>query len=380
MQRKEPLSKDQQVALAGRWRKTFRDNILRTAEDPPIISGALSASLFDENLERYLDFTCGGGVLPLNQVDGLVKSSIEELLRFFYQTGPSGETIHGVQSEFVDMLNPLIKGGSRFHFVASENEAMLLAIKMARTLKQKDQVVRLNRRRPIPYTEGIPAYSEGIDPEEVGVVVVSPLDPDTFDVLSKEEVSFLTAARNSGAAVVWDETVTGMGWTGEIFTAPDFATFTVLGGAIGGGIPLGAVVSDHLFPVDEVYGRANVLGSSGIGVTAGFHTLKGVRKQIEQGIVSNLVLKMDMLVSGLTKNVPGLSSTGQGLLRGIRFDSSERAKEAHRWCRERGVLFRLDPIDGTVIQIACPVNASAGLVNEGLGTLGDFLVKERNDR
>ena len=382
MKRDEPLSQEQQQRLVDRWRLSYSRHIHQTKDEPKVIAGALVTDIFDSKRKRYLDFTAGGGVLPMGHQDPLVKAAVIEVMDYFYQTGPFGENIHGVQMEFVDMIVSYLKAHTRIAFVASENEAMLTAVAMARKVapsSKKLTVTVVNSSRQLPFVSPMTRLTEGEDLSKIGVLVVRPMDPDTHRIVSPKDMEMVVRAKAHGAVVVWDETVTGFGWTGEMFTAPDFADFVVLGGALGGGIPLGAVAGKYLVDIPSLQGRHNVLGASDVGITSGFHTMKRVLAKIADNSVHELSMKIDTLLTGLTTLVPELSSTGQGLLRGLVFDEDGRAEEVRKQCREQGILLRSDPVNGRALQIMCPMTMTAANVNELFGVLGDILVGGESD-
>ena len=382
MKRDEPLSQEQQQRLVDRWRLSYSRYIHQTRDEPKVIAGALVTDIFDSKRRRYLDFTAGGGVLPMGHQDPLVKAAVIEVMDYFYQTGPFGENIHGVQMEFVDMIVSHLNSHARIAFLSSENEAMLTAIAMAKKVALNSKTLKVvvaNSKRQIPFLFNSSRLTESNDPSSMGVIVVRPMDPDTHQLIKPWELDLVMKAKAHGAVIIWDETVTGFGWTGDMFTAPDFADFVVLGGALGGGIPLGAVAGKYLVDVPSLVGRQNVLGASDVGITSGFHTMKRVSGKLSDGSVQNLSMKIDTLITGLENLVPGLSSTGQGLLRGLVFDEDGRAEEVRKQCRERGILLRSDPVSGRALQIMCPMTMTAANVNELFGVLGEILVGGEDD-
>jgi acetylornithine/N-succinyldiaminopimelate aminotransferase len=383
MKREEKLNQEQQQALVDKWRVTYSRHVHQTREEPKVIAGALVTDIFDSKKKRYLDFTAGGGVLPMGHQDPLVKASVSEVMDYFYQTGPFGENIHGVQMELIDSIVPYLRSNLRFVFVASENEAMLNAVAMAKKVtpsKKMSSVVVANSVRQVPFVYPSARMSKDQDPESMGVVIVRPIDPDTYKIIEPWEIDIVVKAKSHGATIIWDETVTGFGWTGEMFSAPKYADFIVMGGALGGGVPLGAVVGDYIVDIPTITGRQNVLGASDIGITSGLHTMRRVMAKLSDESVRNLSMKIDTLISGLVELAPGLSSTGQGLLRGLVFDQDGRAEEVRKQCQERGILLRSDPVNGRTLQITCPMTMTAANVNELFGVLGDLLVGGEHDR
>ena len=338
-------------AQVDAWRDIYRERVVEPDPDPMLIVGAKRHYLMAETKEPFRDYTGGGGVMPMGHGQEQVSESIQELAKYFYQTGP--DTVQGIQMEFLLWLGKHFSDGWRYQFYASENEALHgVAEAMG---AYPEQVAWVNRMVPLSDMESWNPTQSGIP----NVAVVAAVDPETYRPLSKGHLETAYGWHEQGVKIVWDETVAGMGWRGTtVFNTPFWADAVVLGGAVGGGIPLGVIGGANLRPIRE----AGRLAGSGIAMTAGLHTL---RQLMVATAHSDAVAMVERLVDKLAelkdKNRFIHDVTGEGLLRSLRLPSDRIAREFVVECRRGGALLTRS---GEYVKISMPLVCTQRDVDE----------------
>lgn len=219
------------------------------------------------------------------------------------------------------------------------------------------------------------ALAEAVD-ERACAVIVEPVQGENGAVPARRE--FLEALRArcdaSGALLVFDEVQTGMGRTGRFLAAEHFgvrADVTVLSKALGGGLPLAAVLltaeaSATLSPGQH----GSTFGGNPVAAAAGLWMVEEVSKP---GVLERVTRRGQTLAKGLRKLVsrhPVLAGVhGLGLLQAIElsdkalFDPPALVKQA----RERGLLL----IRGgeRAVRVLPPLSVTPAELHEGLSRL-----------
>ncbi|HET7228870.1 MAG TPA: amino acid adenylation domain-containing protein, partial [Longimicrobium sp.] len=231
--------------------------------------------LWDVDGNEYIDFTIGFGVHFFGHRPGFVVKAVEEQLARGYHTGPQSDLAGPVAALFRELT-----GVERVTFCNTGSEAVMTALRIARTVTGRDRIVLFEgsyhgcfdgilarkglgapgaKARPaspgttqgmvddvvvLPY--GAPEALEYIraHAHELAAVLVEPVrtaDPENQPREFLREVREIT--RKSGSVLIFDEMITGLrlqlrgaqGWLG---VDADLATY---GKVIGGGFPLGVV-------------------------------------------------------------------------------------------------------------------------------------------
>lgn len=352
-----------------RWRSIYDSKVLDPIPDALSIRVAMRHYLFDKDMTPYMDFTGGGGVMPLGHGHEMVRKSIQELAKNMYQTAPFGEHIHGIHMEYLSWLGKHFNPEWRFQFFTSESTARSL---VPTVMNVGEHDVRWINGEP---PESLSWTSEGETPK---VVVVSPINPTTYRALSSESMKWIFAQRDRGAKIVWDETVAGMGWRGHsVFNTPFYADAVILGGALGGGLPLAAIGgTDQLKRVSP--GR---LSGSAFAYTAGLHTLRQlmvITSNSDIAAVSERLLDEIIRIQKLFPKDLHDEVLGEGLLRSLRFRNGKLATEFVNECRKGGALLGHS---GPHVRITVPLVCQLGDIDELASIMTEALMKvrEKND-
>jgi len=322
------------------WRETEQERVYPERKDRPLFVHGLMKYLFDDEEMPYLDFVAGNATLPLGHSFPGTTSSIGDASKTFFSTGGWGEYAHGEQMEYLHWLERHFTEGTRFLFTESENDAIRAAVDMV------GGKVRFVNRRNLPF-----GVRSSLDAESL---FVYPIDPDTFEVLPDEKLREVWEEHERGALIIWDASVPSFGWNGDLFRFPDYADYIVLGGALGGGLPLGAVAGTALVSSAKLQGRRGAFAGNSLAFAAGRMTYHGVNKALERGDYVYLAEKIEHELEQLVKQFPNdyLELTGIGLLRGLVCRSVKFATDVRNRCRVNGALLGGS---GNVIRVVVPL-------------------------
>jgi acetylornithine/N-succinyldiaminopimelate aminotransferase len=173
--------------------------------------------------------------------------------------------------------------------------------------------------------------------------------------------SFLSALRErcneTGALLIFDEIQCGMGRTGKLFAFEHFNVIPdvlVLGKALGGGMPIGALVSSQKnlweFTYNPMLGHITTFGGHPIVCAAAAACLDVLQSEINWDEVDRLGA---LLASIITQSEEIKEARRIGMMFAFDMDSFERVERVVKRCLEKGVItfwflshpysFRLSP-------------------------------------
>ena len=259
--------------------------------------------LWDVDGNEYIDILNGFGPIMLGHRPDFVEHAIEKQLREGFEIGPQTPLAGEVAEMFCDMT-----GNERMSFCNTGSEAVIAALRVARTVTGRSKAVLFagayhgmfdevlvrsvkggETPRSLPIAPGIPRESVGnvvvLDygaPEslewirtharELAAVLVEPVQsrhPNLQPLEFLREIREIT--QNSGAALIFDEVVTGFrvdpGGCQALFDIrADLATY---GKVLAGGMPIGVLAGKAQF-MDALDGGAWQFGDDSypsVGVT-----------------------------------------------------------------------------------------------------------------
>jgi predicted acetylornithine/succinylornithine family transaminase len=232
------------------------------------------ARLWDVDGVEYLDVQTGLAVTSVGHSHPAVVAAIREQAANLIHVGNLFHTAPG--AELARRLAASSLGG-RVHFANSGTEANEAAIKMARKAKRAGTIVSVHRgfhgrtygslsatpqeAKQAPFAPLVPGFvavaptaeslTAAID-EHTAAVILEPIQGESGVYELAPEV--LRAARRAcdehGAALIFDEVQVGLGRTGTLWAyqhgdvVPDLMTVAK---ALGGGLPIGAVITNERF-------------------------------------------------------------------------------------------------------------------------------------
>jgi 4-aminobutyrate aminotransferase len=179
-------------------------------------------------------------------------------------------------------------------------------------------------------------------------------------------VSFLQALRvlatRIGALLIFDEVQTGFGRTGAWFAAQKVGVtpdVMALAKALGGGLPLGAIVAPRELQAKWLQGtHGSTFGGNPISCASGLATLEVLRDE-------RLVDRAETLGALTVRELRPLAGHPHvreirsfGAMVAVEFDSSERSKAAIKGALERDVLLITCGFHDQAVRFIPPLNIS----------------------
>ncbi len=366
---------------------TFR-NFEQIGGTPIFMNHGSGCYLYDENRNKYLDFSLGWGPLILGHNHRVIRKVLKDSSKNGYLLGTPTLS----ETRFAKLLVETFPSIEQVRLQTSGTEAMGLALRLARAFTKKDYIVTVHgsyhghQNDTLLKTEGgditVPA-SLGIPSDvhkynlrvhfndieslkkllssrnDIAAVLVEPVPGNMGLIIPAgnylKEVRDLCTQNN--ILLIFDEVISGLrvslGGAQELYgILPDV---TVLGKAIGGGLPIGAVGARkeimNLINSSGVYAAGTYAGNP-LSVKAGIATLEYMRSGHEFSNLASLTAYIaDTLnVFTFSKGYP-MCVQSLGSLFGIYFGVStppvswkdvitldnEAFKNYHIFMRENGV-------------------------------------------
>jgi len=282
--------------------------------DPPFVTHAEGAYLFDADGNRYLDFFGSWGPMILGHAFPPVVQAIQQAAA----KGASFGASTAAEADLAELVTRCFPSVEKLRFVSSGTEACMSAIRLARGFTGRNFVVKFEgcyhghsdamlvkagsgvATLGIPGSAGVPPETAmhtlalpfndldavravfAVRPDEIACVIVEPVVGNAGTIAPAP--GFLQGLRaitaEFGALLILDEVMTGfrlsLGGAQQVYgVTPDLTT---LGKIIGGGLPCGAFggradVMEFLAPLGPVY-QAGTLSGNPLAMAAGIATLE----------------------------------------------------------------------------------------------------------
>ncbi len=342
---------------------------------PPFISRGEGAYLVDIDGNKYLDFVQSWGPLIFGHCDKDIEEAVIKTCKQGLSFGAPTLLETQLAQEIVEMYDNVDK----VRFVSSGTEAVMSAIRLARGVTRKNDIVKFEgcyhghsdsllvqagsgmATFGAPSSPGVPAdltkhtllceYNniENLkkcfeDSSDISCIIIEPIAGNMG--LVPANIEFLRACRElcnaNGALLIFDEVMTGFraslkGASGILDVQADIITF---GKVIGAGMPVGAFASSkkimkELSPEGSIY-QAGTLSGNPVAMAAGLVSLKKLKANPE--IYKALNDKALKLVNGLKeiaiKNGIGLQVDTRGSMFGFFFADNmpKNFKEVTDFC------------------------------------------------
>jgi len=399
---------------------------------PLVVDRAAGCFVWDVDGNCYLDFTAGIAVSATGHghkhVVGAITAQTDRLVHFSF-----ADFFYPSYIRLAERLAGLAPGGGtkQVYFCNSGAEATEAAIKLARHATRRPYIlafynafhgrtlgaVSLTASKPVqrrgfaPLLPGVfhapypdPYRSRAQDPaveclthiedvlfrtvlppDETAAVFVEPIQGEGGLIVPPDR--FLTGLRRlcdrHGILLVDDEVQAGMGRTGRFFAiqhagvAPDIICMAK---ALGGGLPLGAIIARKRVMSWEKGSHTSTFGGNPVACEAGLATIEVIEKEglmqnaAEQGAYIQEWLRRLQRRCRLIGDV-----RGRGLMIGVELVRDRQTKERAETERDAVVLeaFRrgllLLPCGRNSLRISPPLTISRHEVDQGLAVLEEVL-------
>ncbi|MEO6816831.1 MAG: glutamate-1-semialdehyde 2,1-aminomutase, partial [Edaphobacter sp.] len=304
--------------------------------EPPFVTHAEGAYLFDADGNRYLDFFGSWGPMILGHAFPPVVEAIQQAAA----RGASFGASTAAESDLAELVTRCFPSVEKLRFVSSGTEACMSAIRLARGFTGRNFIIKFEgcyhghsdamlvkagsgvATLGIPGSAGVPAETAqhtlalpfndlaaveatfAAYPGAIACVIVEPVVGNAGTIAPApgylEGLRALTSQH--GALLILDEVMTGfrlsLGGAQQIYNiTPDLTT---LGKIIGGGLPCGAFggradIMDYLAPLGPVY-QAGTLSGNPLAMAAGIATLQ------------ELIAKKDTIYPALEKTTAAIAA------------------------------------------------------------------------
>lgn len=349
----------------------FLNNLAQTTENPYLIAieKAEGVYLYGPDGKRYIDMISGIGVSSIGHRHPKVVEAIRQQLDKHLHVMVYGEFIqhapNALAQKLVGLLPPTL---NCCYFVNSGTEANEGALKLAKRYTGRTEIVSF-RKSYHGSTHGSLSVSEN----EVKKRAFRPLLPDvrfiTFNHIDElsaittktacvivetiqgdagvriPDKPYMKALRKrcdeTGTLLILDEIQCGMGRTGTLFAfeqfdiVPDILT---IGKAFGGGLPIGAFISDkrimQCLTYDPPLGHITTFGGNPVCCASALATLNVIE---EENLLATVEEKGKLIESLLTH--PAIKEIRRtGLMFAIDFESAELVNKIVEEAKKRGVI------------------------------------------
>jgi acetylornithine/N-succinyldiaminopimelate aminotransferase len=352
-------------------RELFLKHVAQTSSSPLAlqIAKAEGTKLFATDGKQYLDLIGGISVCNIGHRHPKVVEAIKKQADEYLHVLVYGEFIQSPQVQYASMLAANLPSTlNSVYFTNSGAEAVEGAMKLAKRITGRTQIIAFKNSY-----HGSTQGALSIIGDEYWRNAFRPLLPDilhldynSFDSLesitektaciiaetiqaekgvyapTKEWMQALRKKCNdTGTLLILDEIQTGFGRTGTLWGFQQFdiiPDILLLGKALGGGMPLGAFISDKklmdLFTNNPVLGHITTFGGHPVCCAAGLASMKVL---LEENII-NEVYKKEKLFRSLLIHPTIKAVRSNGLLIAVEFENFDFNKKIIDKCIEQGIL------------------------------------------
>lgn len=365
---------------------------------PVVLESGKGASAVDISGKAYIDFSSGIGVNALGFCNDAWSQAVAKQAACLQHTSNLFGTLPNI--ELAEMLCEAT-GYSRVFFGNSGAEANEGAIKIARKYginthgEQCNNIVTLVNsfhgrtvttlsatgqdvfhKNFFPFTEGfkfVPindkdALSNAVDNTVCAVMIELVQGEGGVNAADMDYVQYVsTLCKEKNILLIVDEVQTGIGRTGTLLCSEQFnvhPNITTLAKGLGGGLPIGAVLTDELTKDVFTFGdHGSTFGGNPVACAGAIEIIKQVANKEFLTEVNNTA----EYLRGELKKLPKVKElSGLGLMIGVTVDESVSAGEIAKKCVENGLLILTAK---TKLRLLPPLNITKEEIDKGIEIL-----------
>jgi len=375
-------------------RELFLKHVGQTSTDPLgfEVSRAEGIYLYDQNGQKHIDLI--GGISVCNTGHGHPKiiEAIQNQIGKYMHVMVYGETIQSPQTAYAKALSDALPEKlNSVYFTNSGSEATEGAMKLAKRYTGRSKIFSFKNSyhgstqgalsvmgseywqqayRPLlpnvhQFIYGDNQILEAID-EETACIIVEPIQSEAgVHEASKQWFEALrSACDQNGTLLIFDEIQTGFGRTGKLFAMERIGVIpdiVLLGKALGGGLPLGAFVSDveimNTLAEKPVLGHITTFGGHPVCCAAGLAALQIIQDKFKED--KDFVFKLNEQMHSLLNNKNMKAFKSYGLLAALHFESYEKNKAVIDTCIKNGLFTDWFLFAAHALRIAPPLTISS---------------------
>jgi acetylornithine/succinyldiaminopimelate/putrescine aminotransferase len=376
----------------------FLNHLAQTNEHPFLlqVERAEGIYIYDKSGAVFMDMIAGVAVNNIGHCHPKVISAIKNQVDKHMHVMVYGEFVQEAQNKFSKTLLELLPEKLNcVYSVNSGTEANEAAIKLAKRKTGRMELIAFagayhgstngslsissNETKKQAYRPLLPeirflewndvAQLLDITNKTAGVIIETIQGDAGVRIPSKEFMSLLRKRCDEvGALLIFDEIQCGMGRTGKIFAfehfgiTPDILT---LGKALGGGMPIGALVSSKeimsVFTTNPMLGHITTFGGNPVICAAAGATLEVLKTEINLAEVERLGLLIETKLNS-HKSIKAIRRIG--LMFAFDMESGEIVTKLVEKCMEKGLITFWFLSNPHSFRLSPPLNITEDQVNE----------------
>jgi acetylornithine/N-succinyldiaminopimelate aminotransferase len=369
-------------------REIFLRHIAQTSPFPLALEivKAEGTLLYDASGKEYIDLIGGISVANVGHRHPKVIEAIKQQLDAYLHIMVYGEFIETPQVLYAKLLTDHLPASlNSVYFTNSGTEAVEGAMKLAKRITGRTQIIAFNKSyhgstqgalsvlgdeywrnafRPllpdILHLEYNSFDSLNEITEQTACVIAETMQGEAGIIIPSKDWIFALRKKcnETGSLLILDEIQTGFGRTGKLWGFEHFdivPDILLLGKALGGGMPLGAFISDKKLmwqlTEDPVLGHITTFGGHPVCCAAGIAALLAL---FDEGMM-NEVTKKEKLFKSLLVHPKIRSIRSFGLWMAVEFENFETNKKVIGHCIENGVLVDWFLFEANCMRISPPL-------------------------
>lgn len=389
-------------------RDIFLNHIAQTSPSPLglEIERAEGTYIYDTNGRKYLDFISGIAVSNVGHQHPLIKKAIIEQLDKYTHIHVYGETIQSPQTQYAQLITSILPSSLNcIYFVNSGTEGIEGAMKLAKAYTQRSEIISFENAyhgstQGALSIMGNEFFKTKFRPLIPGNKIIKWNDWNALDEISTHTAAVFVEAIRAEAGVlipsveymqalrkkcndthtllVLDEIQTGFGRTGKMFAFEHFEIvpdILVLGKSMGGGLPIGAFITDkHIMQTftHHPLGHLTTFGGNAICVASALAALKiilneklylkaiDIEKTIKEKLIHNQINELRII----------------GAMGAIQFNDHHTATYIMEQCLKKGLITDWFLFAPHCLRIAPPLNISIEELSQGIQIILECLDNE----
>jgi acetylornithine/succinyldiaminopimelate/putrescine aminotransferase len=372
-------------------RQLFLQHVGQTSEAPLCLNivKAEGSKMWDAEGKEYIDLIAGISVCNVGHRHPKVVEAIKKQADEYLHIMVYGELVENPQVQYATLLAKYLPQHlNAVFFTASGSEATEGAMKLAKRYTGRPNIVSFKNSyhgstQGALSVMGSEYWQQAFRPLLPGITQLeynsiedlNYITTDTACVIAETiqaeagvnlpEINWIQSLRRrcdeTGTLLILDEIQCGFGRNGTLWAFEQFGIapdILLLGKALGGGMPLGAFVSDKKimdsFTNNPVLGHINTFGGHPVSCAAGLAAFKAL---FEENIIAEVNKKQELFTSLLKHNLINKVSV-RGLMIAVAFDSFETNKKIIDQLIEMGVFTDWFLFASNCLRIAPPLNIS----------------------
>ena len=387
-------------------RQLFLQHVGQTSEAPLCLNivKAEGSKMWDASGKEYIDLIAGISVCNIGHRHPKVIEAIKKQADEYLHIMVYGELVENPQVHYATLLSKYLPENlNAVFYTASGSEATEGAMKLAKRYTGRREIVSFKNSyhgstQGALSVMGSEYWQQAFRPLLPGVTQINYNKISDLEVITNQtacviaetiqaeagvnipDQNWISALRkkcnDTGALLILDEIQCGFGRNGTMWAFEQFGIvpdILLLGKALGGGMPLGAFVSDKKImdslSHNPVLGHINTFGGHPVSCAAG---LAAMNVLIDEKIIDSIISKEKLFLL-LLEHPKIIKINSRGLMLAVMFDSFETNKKVIDLLIERGVFTDWFLFESNALRISPPLNISDEEIKTACKVIVDVL-------